>query len=82
MNRRLSSGRAASSRNVAGWDGLRAFETRNVAQTGIRGKTQRKSTLPSLVLTAAELKEINSALGKIKVVGDRYPAELEKSTGL
>ena len=36
----------------------------------------------SLVLTAPELGEINSALEKIKVVGDRYPEELEKRTGL
>jgi aryl-alcohol dehydrogenase-like predicted oxidoreductase len=36
----------------------------------------------SLVLTAAELQEINSALEKIKVAGDRYPEELEKRTGL
>ena len=35
-----------------------------------------------LVLTAAELQEINSALEKIKVVGDRYPEALEKRTGL
>ena len=36
----------------------------------------------SLVLTVEELKEINSALEKIKVAGDRYPEELEKRTGL
>jgi len=35
-----------------------------------------------LVLTPAELQEINSALEKIKVAGDRYPEELEKRTGL
>jgi len=28
------------------------------------------------------LEESNSALEKIKVVGDRYPEELEKRTGL
>jgi aryl-alcohol dehydrogenase-like predicted oxidoreductase len=33
-------------------------------------------------LTADELTEINSALKNIKVVGDRYPEELEKRTGL
>jgi aryl-alcohol dehydrogenase-like predicted oxidoreductase len=33
-------------------------------------------------LTSEELNEINSALEKIKVVGDRYPEELEKRTGL
>ena len=35
-----------------------------------------------LVLTPAELQEINSTLEKIKVAGDRYPEELEKRTGL
>jgi aryl-alcohol dehydrogenase-like predicted oxidoreductase len=34
-----------------------------------------------LVLTAAEQKEINSALEKIKVAGDRHPKELEKRAG-
>ena len=33
-------------------------------------------------LTLKELRGINSALEKIKVVGDRYPEELEKRTGL
>jgi aryl-alcohol dehydrogenase-like predicted oxidoreductase len=33
-------------------------------------------------LTSEDLKEINSALEEIKVVGDRYPEALEKSTGL
>ncbi|NRF38308.1 aldo/keto reductase [Pedobacter foliorum] len=33
-------------------------------------------------LSAGELSEIESALEKIKVVGDRYPEELEKRTGL
>jgi aryl-alcohol dehydrogenase-like predicted oxidoreductase len=33
-------------------------------------------------LTSIELSDINSALEKIKVVGDRYPEELEKRTGL
>ena len=36
----------------------------------------------ALNLTSAELNEINSALQKIKVEGDRYPEELEKRTGL
>ena len=35
-----------------------------------------------ITLTSEELNEINSALGKIKVVGERYPEELEKRTGL
>jgi aryl-alcohol dehydrogenase-like predicted oxidoreductase len=33
-------------------------------------------------LTSGELSELNSALGQIKVVGDRYPEELERRTGL
>jgi aryl-alcohol dehydrogenase-like predicted oxidoreductase len=33
-------------------------------------------------LTPAVLTDINSALAKIEVVGDRYPEELEKRTGL
>lgn len=33
-------------------------------------------------LTAAELSDINTALERIKIVGDRYPEELEKRTGL
>lgn len=33
-------------------------------------------------LTSGELNEINAELEKIKVVGDRYPEELEKRTGL
>jgi aryl-alcohol dehydrogenase-like predicted oxidoreductase len=36
----------------------------------------------SLILTSEELNNIHSALEKIKVVGDRYPEALEKSTGL
>jgi aryl-alcohol dehydrogenase-like predicted oxidoreductase len=36
----------------------------------------------SIVLTSAELNDINSVLEKITVVGDRYPEELEKRTGL
>ena len=35
-----------------------------------------------VTLTSMELSEIKSALEKIKVVGDRYPEELEKRTGL
>ena len=35
-----------------------------------------------ITLTSKELSDINSALEKIKVVGDRYPEELEKRTGL
>ena len=35
-----------------------------------------------ITLTSEELSKINSALGKIKVVGERYPEELEKRTGL
>jgi aryl-alcohol dehydrogenase-like predicted oxidoreductase len=33
-------------------------------------------------LTSDEINEINSALEKIKVAGDRYPEELERRTGL
>jgi len=33
-------------------------------------------------LTSKELNDIKSALEKIKIVGDRYPEELEKRTGL
>ena len=36
----------------------------------------------SLTLTSGELSEISSVLERIKVVGDRYPEELEKRTGL
>ena len=36
----------------------------------------------SITLTSKELSEIQLALEKIKVVGDRYPEELEKRTGL
>jgi aryl-alcohol dehydrogenase-like predicted oxidoreductase len=35
-----------------------------------------------VTLTSKELSDIQSALEKIKVVGDRYPEELEKRTGL
>jgi aryl-alcohol dehydrogenase-like predicted oxidoreductase len=35
-----------------------------------------------IALTSGELNKIHSALEKIKVVGDRYPEALEKSTGL
>ena len=35
-----------------------------------------------ITLTSGELTAINSALEKIKIVGDRYPEELEKRTGL
>jgi aryl-alcohol dehydrogenase-like predicted oxidoreductase len=35
-----------------------------------------------VTLTLKEMSEIHSALEKIKVVGDRYPEELEKRTGL
>ena len=35
-----------------------------------------------ITLTSKELSDINSALEKMKVVGDRYPEELEKRTGL
>jgi aryl-alcohol dehydrogenase-like predicted oxidoreductase len=35
-----------------------------------------------ITLTSKEMSDINSALEKIKVVGDRYPEELEKRTGL
>jgi aryl-alcohol dehydrogenase-like predicted oxidoreductase len=35
-----------------------------------------------ITLTSEELRGINSALDEIKVVGDRYPEELEKRTGL
>ena len=33
-------------------------------------------------LTPEESQNINSTLGKIKIIGDRYPEELEKRTGL
>jgi aryl-alcohol dehydrogenase-like predicted oxidoreductase len=36
----------------------------------------------SVTLTSEELRDINLTLEKIKVVGDRYPEELEKRTGL
>jgi len=36
----------------------------------------------SVTLTSKELSDIHSALEKIKVMGDRYPEELEKRTGL
>ena len=36
----------------------------------------------NITLTSEELSDINSALERIKVVGDRYPEELEKRTGL
>ena len=35
-----------------------------------------------VILNSKDLSEINSALEKIKVTGDRYPEELEKRTGL
>ncbi|TRX03645.1 aldo/keto reductase [Flavobacterium gawalongense] len=35
----------------------------------------------SITLTSEELRNIDSALEQIKVVGDRYPEELEKRTG-
>jgi aryl-alcohol dehydrogenase-like predicted oxidoreductase len=35
-----------------------------------------------ITLTSNELKDINAALEKIRIVGDRYPEELEKRTGL
>ena len=35
-----------------------------------------------VTLTSKELSDIQLALEKIKVVGDRYPEELEKRTGL
>jgi aryl-alcohol dehydrogenase-like predicted oxidoreductase len=36
----------------------------------------------NIILNSGELKDINAAMEKIKVVGARYPDELEKSTGL
>ena len=36
----------------------------------------------TIILTPGELSRINAVLGQIKVVGDRYPEELEKRTGL
>jgi aryl-alcohol dehydrogenase-like predicted oxidoreductase len=36
----------------------------------------------NIKLTSKELNDIKSALEKIKVVGARYPEELEKRTGL
>ena len=36
----------------------------------------------NIILSSSELKDIDAALEKIKVVGARYPEELEKSTGL
>jgi aryl-alcohol dehydrogenase-like predicted oxidoreductase len=35
----------------------------------------------TIKLTSNELSEINSALSKITIMGDRYPEELEKTTG-
>jgi hypothetical protein len=35
----------------------------------------------NIELNPEELGDINSALSKINVVGDRYPEELEKRTG-
>ena len=35
-----------------------------------------------IILSSEDLKSINSALEKIKVIGDRYPEALEKTTGL
>jgi len=35
-----------------------------------------------ITLTSKELNDINAALEKIRIVGDRYPEELEKRTGL
>jgi aryl-alcohol dehydrogenase-like predicted oxidoreductase len=32
-------------------------------------------------LTSVELRDLNSALSKIAIAGDRYPEELEKRTG-
>jgi aryl-alcohol dehydrogenase-like predicted oxidoreductase len=36
----------------------------------------------NIILTSDELRDFNSALEKISVVGERYPEELEKRTGL
>jgi aryl-alcohol dehydrogenase-like predicted oxidoreductase len=36
----------------------------------------------NITITSKELSDINSALEKIKVVGERYPEELEKRTGI
>ena len=36
----------------------------------------------NITLSSEELRDINSALAKIKIFGDRYPEELEKRTGL
>jgi aryl-alcohol dehydrogenase-like predicted oxidoreductase len=36
----------------------------------------------SILLASEDLKNINTALDKIKVIGDRYPEALEKATGL
>lgn len=35
----------------------------------------------NIELTPVELRDINSALSKITIAGDRYPEELEKRTG-
>lgn len=35
----------------------------------------------NLELTPEELRDLNSAISKITIVGDRYPEELEKRTG-
>jgi aryl-alcohol dehydrogenase-like predicted oxidoreductase len=35
-----------------------------------------------LELTASELRRINEALSRTTIVGERYPEELEKRTGL
>lgn len=36
----------------------------------------------NIKLTSEELNDINSATSKITLMGDRYPEELEKRTGL
>jgi hypothetical protein len=35
-----------------------------------------------IALTSKDLNDINAALEKIRIVGDCYPEELEKRTGL
>ena len=53
----------------------------------IPGTTKQNRLLENIgsaevILTPKELSDIQSALEKIEVVGDRYPEELEKRTGL
>ena len=46
------------------------------------GRLEENLGAADIELTPNELRDINSALEKIKITGDRYPEELEKRTGL